>query len=474
MTLGRDARRRLALYGGGAAVVALVFLLPTLVVKLGPRTKVKTFDYEAAERHEASRLLVEYVRIDTSNPPGRTVEAAAFWKRLFECEGIPHEVFGDDPQRPIVVARLPGRQRGEALCLLHHMDVYAPGDLSKWRQPPFAARMGEAEDRPYLYGRGTIDMKNIGVASFWAMAELKREGIVPERDIVFVGEPAEESFQPERGVGWLVEHRPDLLEGVTDFFNEGGVNEVLASDIERFGVEVLQKGTWGITVLSPAREPLDELRRFLAERDREAPYRLVPEVVEFLRFVGPSRGDMWGRLVLYPQRLFDQRDPRLALMPEVYRSLVKDLVYAGDPAAGAAGGWEMNVVATCLPGSSVEAGFRRMEEWLAERKLEHRTRFMSKDSRPTPREGRAWEALVRALELDPERAQVGTYVLSGSYTNSSYLRDKGYRAFGVSAFNITIYDAAKAHNDNERILLPDFVEGAERTLRILREFATAP
>lgn len=473
MSLGRDARRRLALYGGAAVVAALAFLLPRLVTRLGPRTKVKVFDYEAAERHEASRVLVEYLRIDTQNPPGRTVEAVEMWKRLFDCEGIPYEVVGDDPERPIFVARMRGRQPGEALCLLHHMDVYAPGDLAKWHQPPFAGRMGEREDRPYLYGRGAIDMKNIGVANWWAMAQLARSGVVPERDVVFVAEPEEESIRPERGIGWVVENRPDLLEGVTDFFNEGGVNEVIASEIERFGVEVLQKGTWGMTVTAPSKEPLLELKAFLAARDRELPFRLIPEVVEFLRFIGPSRGDMWGRLVLYPERLFGTNDPRLPTMPDVYRSLVKDSLYCGEPKP-AEGGFAVDVVATYLPGSSVADGLSVMEGWLKERGLSRRLRFVSKDSRPTPRQGRAWEALTRALELDPTGAQVGTYVLSGSYTNSSWLRDRGYRAYGVSAFNINIYDAAKAHTVNERILLPDFVDGVERMDRILREWATAP
>lgn len=472
MTLSRNVRRRLLLYGGGAAVVALVVLLPSAITRFGPRTKVKVFDFEAAERHEASRVLTEYLRIDTQNPPGRTVEAVEFWKRLFDCEGIPWEVVGDDPERPIFVARLRGREPGEALCLLHHMDVYAPGDLTHWHQPPFSGRMGEKEDRPYLYGRGAIDMKNIGVANWWAMARLKRSGIVPARDVVFVGEPGEESFQPESGIGWVVKNRPDLLEGVTDVFNEGGINEVIASEIERFGVEVLQKGTYGITVTAPSKEPLVELKAFLEARDKELPFRLVPEVVEFLRFIGPSRGDMWGRLVLYPERLFGSGDPRLPAMPDVYRSLVKDSLYAGDPRVVTGGTHEMDVVATFLPGSSVADGFARLEGWLKERKLSRRVRFLSKDAKATLREGRAWDALVRTLELDPSRAQVGTYVLSGSYTNSSWLRDRGYRAYGVSAFNINIYDSAKAHNVNERILLPDFVEGVERMERILREFAT--
>jgi acetylornithine deacetylase/succinyl-diaminopimelate desuccinylase-like protein len=76
--------------------------------------------------------------------------------------------------------------------------------------------------------------------------------------------------------------------------------------------------------------------------------------------------------------------------------------------------------------------------------------------------------------LDPESAPVGPYILSGQYTSSAGLRARGLRAYGVSPFAVSIYDARTIHGANERISLPFFVDGIERTRRILLEFATAP
>ncbi len=76
--------------------------------------------------------------------------------------------------------------------------------------------------------------------------------------------------------------------------------------------------------------------------------------------------------------------------------------------------------------------------------------------------------------LDAARVPVGPYVLSGQYTTSSFLRARGLRAFGVSPFTVSFFDASTIHHANERIGVAFFVEGVERMRRILLEFATAP
>ena len=352
MPIERNLKRRLLLYGGAILIVAVVMAAPQIVIRMFSAPKVTSWDIDAAMADESSRLLVEYLRIDTSNPPGRTVEAVAFWKRLFECEGLPFTVTGDDPERPIFVGRLPGRSGEGALLLLNHMDVHPPDDLTAWTEPPFAGRMGTKRNAPYLYGRGAIDMKNIGIAQFLSIADLRRSGIVPERDIVFVAEPGEETFTPRAGIGWLVEKRPDLLEGVTDVFTEGGINEVLTTDLERFGIEVLQKANIGLTVRDARKEPLDAFVAFIEEKDRSFPARLLPEVTEFLQFIGPSRGDSWGRLALNPGRLLGNA-ALLNSMPDVYRALLRDSLYAGAVMKRGEGRYEVELLWTLLPGSPV-------------------------------------------------------------------------------------------------------------------------
>jgi acetylornithine deacetylase/succinyl-diaminopimelate desuccinylase-like protein len=116
-----------------------------------------------------------------------------------------------------------------------------------------------------------------------------------------------------------------------------------------------------------------------------------------------------------------------------------------------------------------------MQEWAARYRVRLRLLRITPDSVPVARKGRAWETLHTVLALDPlEKADVGPYVLTGSYTNSSYLRLHGVRAFGVSPFALTIADASTVHSKNERIYLPAYLDGVARTERVVREYALAP
>ena len=135
----------------------------------------------------------------------------------------------------------------------------------------------------------------------------------------------------------------------------------------------------------------------------------------------------------------------------------------------------MDVVATLLPGRSAEGRWKEMQAWAEPARVRLALRYITPDSVPAAREGRAWETLHTVLALDPvERADVGPYVLTGSYTNSAYLRTKGIRAYGVSPFAVNLMDAVTIHSHNERIYLPAFLDGVDRTARVVREYALQP
>ena len=94
------------------------------------------------------RLLRDYVRIPTIDPPGGERPGAEFLKSWLACEGIASELICPDKDRCNLYARIRGRDSSRALLLLNHIDVvpvYRPG----WKHDPFG---GEIETS-YLYGR---------------------------------------------------------------------------------------------------------------------------------------------------------------------------------------------------------------------------------------------------------------------------------------------------------------------------------
>src|SRR5262252_7365980 len=119
----------------------------------------------AGQDDALTRLLQAYVRIDTSNPPGDTRQAADFLARILDGEGIPVTRYESEPGKAILYARLKATVTppvGKAIVLLHHMDV-VPADKSQWSVDPFAGTTAKTAEGEVLRGRGALDMKSAGV-----------------------------------------------------------------------------------------------------------------------------------------------------------------------------------------------------------------------------------------------------------------------------------------------------------------------
>jgi acetylornithine deacetylase/succinyl-diaminopimelate desuccinylase-like protein len=85
----------------------------------------------------------------------------------------------DGTQSLIMRWKAPGKSKKKPMLLLGHMDVVdaLPSD---WSRDPFKL----IEEDGYLYGRGTVDMKNGVVAIANAVLWLKATGFQPKRDII--------------------------------------------------------------------------------------------------------------------------------------------------------------------------------------------------------------------------------------------------------------------------------------------------
>lgn len=153
---------------------------------------------------EASGLLQEYLRIDTSNPPGNEALAVEWLAGILEREGIPFETAESAPGRSNLIAHLGDGTGG--VCLLNHTDV-VPVERSFWDVDPFA---GELRDG-VIWGRGALDMKGMGVIELMVFLLLKRNGVPLRRRVTFLA-AADEEAGSAYGVGWLADNRPEWLE----------------------------------------------------------------------------------------------------------------------------------------------------------------------------------------------------------------------------------------------------------------------
>ena len=186
---------------------------------------------------DALKTLVSYVRLNTSNPPGDVTKTADFLIDLLRAEGIDVKRFESGPGRSIVLARLKGNGTGgKALLLEHHMDV-VPADASRWSRDPFGAEIAEGK----VWGRGTMDMKGIGVTQLYAFLLLHRLRVPLARDVLLMAVPDEE-VGGELGAVWMrknhfAELDPEYI------LDEGGFGsrDMFAPGKLVFGISVAEK-----------------------------------------------------------------------------------------------------------------------------------------------------------------------------------------------------------------------------------------
>jgi acetylornithine deacetylase/succinyl-diaminopimelate desuccinylase-like protein len=161
---------------------------------------------------DTRRLLAELVAIDTSEPNGSTTPAAELLRRyLIDAGFAPDDVrvIGADSRRGNLVARLRGRGQGKPVLFLAHLDV-VPAHRDDWTTDPFTL----VEKDGYLYGRGTIDDKQFCAIFAAVFAQLRRSGVVPERDLILALTAGEESGADAatNGVIWLLAQHRALID----------------------------------------------------------------------------------------------------------------------------------------------------------------------------------------------------------------------------------------------------------------------
>ena len=104
-----------------------------------------------------------------------------------------------------------------------------------WRFDPFSGEIADG----YVYGRGALDMKGMGVMELLTLLLLKRRNVELARDVVMLCTCDEEIGSP-MGARWMVEDHFDALDpafvldeggsGFKGFFSAGDVFEITVGE----------------------------------------------------------------------------------------------------------------------------------------------------------------------------------------------------------------------------------------------------
>lgn len=432
-----------------------------------PRGEFADQTRPAAEwlQEEPIRLLRDYVRIDTT--PARGEKAGVEYLRDFlDCEGIQTEIVCPAPGRCNLLARLPGRTRQGALLLLNHVDV-VDAFPSFWKEaPPFEGRIKYG----YLYGRGAYDMKSFGIAQAIALREIRRRGIVPATDILFLAE-ADEEIGQKWGSKWLLEHRPEWFEGVKWVINEGGTTELILRSPRYWGVETVQAG-FASAELESSRETLGALAKAFPRLESPA-VQPLPEIVAGFDMLANHLPNPYTDPLRHLDRV--SRNPaELAILPDRYAAFLEARVHWSDlyehpDSPGRLRGY---VTISVPPGVAPRPFLDPILKAAAGQGVRVLSVFDSGPTRASRYPSALTDLLQRVTEAHYPGVPFGPLPGFGGYTTSILFRNHGYETYGYSPFAMNITDAARRHWNDERIYLRDYLSGIRMFTDVLLEYAT--
>jgi len=166
--------------------------------------------------HDVFKQLIE---INTADSVGNVTTASEAMAQRFRDAGYSEgDIFigGPNDRKKNLVVRLHGSGKHKPLLLIGHLDV-VEARREDWTTDPFQF----VEKDGYFYGRGTQDMKDGDAVMLTTLVRMKKEGFVPDRDII-LALTADEEGGKSNGVDWLIKNHRELIDAEFVLNHDGG------------------------------------------------------------------------------------------------------------------------------------------------------------------------------------------------------------------------------------------------------------
>ncbi|CAM5735140.1 M20/M25/M40 family metallo-hydrolase [Mycolicibacterium aubagnense] len=433
---------------------------------------------------EVVDLVSSLIRFDTSNTgePETTKgeEDCARWvaEKLREVGYTTEYVEAGAPGRGNVFCRLKGADPSRGALLIHgHLDV-VPAEPADWSVHPFSGAVKDG----YVWGRGAVDMKDMCGMMIAVARHLKRNNIVPPRDLVFAF-VSDEEHGGTYGCQWLVDNRPELFDGITEAIGEvGGFSLTVPTkdggERRLYLIETAEKGLSWMRLTARGRaghgsmvhddNAVTEIAEAVAKLGRhQFPLVLSESVEQFLTAVSeetgydldPASPDLEGSIA------------KLGGIARIVGATLRDtanptMLKAGYKANVIPATAEAMVDCRVLPGRK-EAFERELDALLGP----NITRTWERDlpSVETTFDGDLVDAMNAAiLAVDPD-ARTVPYMMSGGTDAKAFVR-LGIRCFGFAPLRLPpeLDFAALFHGVDERVPVDALQFGA----KVLEHFLT--
>lgn len=433
-----------------------------------------------------SERLSNYLQVDTTNPPGNEVAGTDFLGAILSAAAIDYEVVESAPGRANLWARLRASEPTRAkpgIVLLHHIDVVSASS-GHWDLPPFSGAIRDG----YVYGRGAIDTKGLGIMQLQAFLALAKSGAVLNRDVVYMA-TADEEAGGYFGAGWLVENRPELFKNIGFVLNEGGFGVKLSDTQQMMSVEVTQKLPLWLRLTTKGRpghgsmpqtdtavtrlvraahniveaefpvrvvEPVDvmfkEMARFQRSEQERSDYADVAKAIHRPGFLEHLKREQPGNYAVLKNTC------------SLTRLIASDKINVVPPQAS------LELDCRLLPDQSPQAFIDKLRQIVDDPSVEFETLVSF-----APAISSSDTELFRAIEHNTRKYFPGTALVPGvaaAFTDSHFFREMGIISYGYSPMLMAPTELQGIHGNNERISVEGMEKGAASLAELLREFAT--
>jgi acetylornithine deacetylase/succinyl-diaminopimelate desuccinylase-like protein len=406
---------------------------------------------------EVVELCRDLVRIDTTNfgdqqeGPGER-KAAEHVATLLDEVGISSEIHESEPGRASVLARW-GGDRGDPLLLHGHLDV-VPAEAADWQVHPFS---GEIRDG-YLWGRGTVDMKDFDAMLLSSVRARARAGAVPDRPVVLCF-TADEEAGGAKGAGYLAREHREWFEGCTVAVGEVGGFSTTVRGRRLYLIETAEKGMAWLRLTAKGNaghgsmRHLDNAVTHLAAAvarigEHRWPVTLTPTMEVLLAAVAELAGT--EATPDNAEELVSEFGPAARMLGAVIRNTVNPTMLSA--------GYKVNVVpgeATAhvdgrfLPGHEDEF-FAQLAALAGDDvTVEPIVRMPGLE---TSYDGPEADAMTAAILAEDPEAVVAPYLMSGG-TDGKYWTELGMRCFGFAPLRLPadLDFTALFHGVDERV-----------------------
>jgi len=249
-----------------------------------------------------AELLQRLIQFDTTNPPGNEAECISFINGLLTEAGIETIILGQIPERPNLIARLPGQGSAPPLLLYGHVDVVTT-ENQQWQHPPFEGKVVDG----FVWGRGALDMKGGVAMMLAAFLRAKYEDLKLPGDVI-LAIVSDEEAGGDYGSKYLVENHPDMFDGIRYAIGEfGGFNfyigkqrfyPVMIAEKQICWLKATMRGPGGHGSLPVHDGAMAELSRLLQRLDRHRlPVHVTPVARLMIKTIASASGGLKGLIL---------------------------------------------------------------------------------------------------------------------------------------------------------------------------------